>query len=220
MMPDPMKCAIFDMDGVLVDSHPIHMAAWRRFLEAHGRTVNQRDMEFVLEGRKREEMLEHFLGPVSPEQADSYGKEKDVLFREEAKSISTIAGVREMLEQLSAASVPMAVASCGGRGRVHQLLEQLNLRNYFEAVFTGNDVKDGKPDPSIFLAVAKQMNVLPSQAICFEDSVSGVTAAKSAGMKCLGIAEDGRQDALVQAGCDAVVPNFVSVSVSDLRKLF
>jgi beta-phosphoglucomutase-like phosphatase (HAD superfamily) len=114
----------------------------------------------------------------------------------------------------------MAVASCGGRGRVHQLLEQLNLRNYFEAVFTGNDVKEGKPDPSIFLAVAKQMNVLPSQAICFEDSVSGVTAAKSAGMKCLGIAKDGRQDALVQAGCDAVAPNFVSVSVSDLRKLF
>jgi beta-phosphoglucomutase len=219
-MPAAMKCAIFDMDGVLVDSHPIHMAAWRRFLETHGRTVNERDMEFVLEGRKREEMLEHFLGPVTPEQAAAYGKEKDALFREEAISISTIAGVRGMLDQLAAASVPMAVASCGGRGRVHQLLDQLNLRSYFEAVFTGNDVKDGKPDPSIFLAVAKQMKVQPAESICFEDSVSGVTAAKSAGMKCLGIAEDGRRDALVQAGCDAVVPNFNSVSVSDLRKLF
>lgn len=85
---------------------------------------------------------------------------------------------------------------------------------------TGDDVKDGKPDPSIFLAVAKRLNVLPAESICFEDSVSGVTAAKSAGMKCLGIAEDGRKNALVQAGCDAVVPNFVSVSVADLRKLF
>ncbi len=219
-MAGPMKCAIFDMDGVLVDSHPIHMAAWRRFLEAQGKTVDERDMEFVLEGRKREEILEHFLGRVTPEQAEVFGKQKDVLFREEAKSIATIAGVREMLEQLSAASVPMAVASCGGRGRVHQLLEQLNLRNYFEAVVTGDDVRDGKPDPSIFLAVAKRLNVLPADSICFEDSVSGVTAAKSAGMKCLGIAEDGRQNALVQAGCDAVVPNFVSVSVADLRKLF
>jgi len=219
-MPNQMKCAIFDMDGVLVDSHPIHMAAWRKFLEAHGRTASDREMEFVLEGRKREEILEHFLGRVTPEEMEIYGKEKDALFREAAKSISTIAGVREMLEKLAAVKIPMAVASCGGRGRVHQLLDKLRLQKFFEVVVTGDDVKEGKPDPAIFLAVAKRLEVSPEESICFEDSVSGVMAAKSAGMKCLGIAEDGRKATLVEAGCDKVVPNFVSVSVADLRKLF
>jgi beta-phosphoglucomutase len=107
-----MKGAIFDLDGVLVDSHPVHLRAWTRLLNSVGTTVTENDMSFILEGRKREEILQHFLGGLTEEQLDHYGWQKELFFQEESKNIETIPGVPEFLEKLAATSIPMAVASC------------------------------------------------------------------------------------------------------------
>jgi HAD superfamily hydrolase (TIGR01509 family) len=214
-----LKGVIFDMDGVLVDSHPVHLRAWERFLRSLGRQVTQDDLAFILEGRKREEILTHFLGELSPEQLRAYGQQKEMLFREESQTIGTIPGVREFLRELNSAAIPLAVASCGGSGRVNHLLEHLHLRPYFKVVVTGDDVKDGKPDPSIFLMAAAQMNIPPGDVLALEDSVSGVQAAKSAGMRCLGIAAQPRAAELTMAGADDVVADFREISLNDIAGL-
>jgi beta-phosphoglucomutase len=215
-----IKGTIFDMDGVLVDSHPAHMRAWTRFLLNHGRPVSEADMQFILEGRKREEILRHFLGDLTPEQMQSYGREKEILFREESRTIDTIRGVREFLEELAKASVPIAVATCGGRGRVQHLLETLQLTKYFSVVVTGDDVKEGKPDPSIFLKAANELKLRVEDVLALEDSVSGVQSAKAARMKCLGIAAASRADELKQAGADYVVEDFRHVTLAKVYELF
>jgi beta-phosphoglucomutase len=215
-----MKAAIFDMDGVLVNSHPVHLRAWIRLLKSAGRPVGDNDMGFILEGRKREEILQHYLGPLTDLELRAHGQQKERFFREEATSISPIPGVRQFLDNLAAAEVPMAVASCGGRERVNHLLEHLALSGYFQAVVSGDDVTKGKPDPSIFLLAAKQCGVAPEDVMCFEDSVSGVMAAVAAGMKCVGIADSGRKGLLLDAGAEMVVPDFVDLSVAGLQNLF
>ncbi len=208
------------MDGVLVDSHPVHMRAWERFLKSQGRAVTQQDLDFILEGRKREEILRHFMGELTPELLTSYGQQKEALFREESTNMKTIPGVTRLLDELASISLPMGVASCGGRGRVHHLLEQLQLTHYFRFIITGDDVVDGKPDPAIFLKAAGRLGIPPEDLLVFEDSVSGVCAARTAGMHCLGIADDSRAEELMKAGANSVVQDFFHITSAEIQVLF
>src|SRR6266704_1627092 len=145
-----LKAVIFDMDGVIVDSHAIHKKAWLRFLELQGKQVNDKDLNFIMDGRKREEILRHFLGNLSDEEVHILGHEKEELFREEIGHLNTIKGIPEFLRRLSEAEIKLGVASSGSSGRVNYVLESLNLHSYFETVVTGDQVATGKPDPMIF----------------------------------------------------------------------
>jgi len=203
-----LRAAIFDMDGVIVDSHPIHKKSWRKFLELLGKEIDEERLNFIMEGRKRDEILRHFLGALSDEQVRVLGHQKEQLFREESADMKPIEGLPEFLEQLSKAKIRLAVASSGSNGRVNYVLDFLGLRHYFQAIVTGDQVKYGKPDPAIFRVACDQLRVKPSQTLVFEDSVSGIRAAKAAGMRCVGVAANGIIPILVDAGADHIIPNF------------
>jgi len=211
---------IFDMDGVVVDSHAAHMRTWKTFLLSLGKSVSDADLNFVRQGRKKQEILRFFLGDLPDEQVQAHCHVKDVLFRKEADRITMLPGVQELLEDLKRAGIPVALASCGGSARVHDLLWRLRIREYFTVVVTGDEVRFGKPDPEIFHKAARRMHVHPAESIVFEDSVSGIQAAKAAGMKCIGIADRQMTPSLVQAGADYVLPNFTGLSWIGLQKLF
>jgi beta-phosphoglucomutase len=211
---------IFDFDGVIVDSHPAHMDAWKAFLLSKGKAISNADLSFVREGAKREEILRHFLGELTPDQMVSYGLEKDKLFQARAGELSLIPGFAEFLLQLDALGLPSTVATSGSRSRVEQTLESLNLRKRFHAVVTGTDVERGKPDPSLFLLAAQILHVDASRILVCEDTVAGVLAAKTAGMKSLAIAANGRESLLKEAGADLVVKDFTFTSVETVTRLF
>jgi HAD superfamily hydrolase (TIGR01509 family) len=211
---------IFDFDGVIVDSHPVHMQAWKAFLLTKGKAFGDAELSFVREGAKREEILQHFLGELSPDQIASYGVEKDKLFQASVREVNLVPGFSEFLLQLDSAALPSAVATSGSRSRVEQTLETLNLSKRFRAVVTGNDVERGKPDPDLFLLAAQALQIEVSRILVCEDAVAGVLAAKTAGMKCVGIAASGRESLLKQAGADLVVTDFAHISLDNVRRLF
>src|SRR5207245_11578186 len=115
--------------------------------------------------------------------------------------------------------LPMAVASSGSSERVHYVLDLLGLGDYFATVVAGDEVANGKPDPAIFSKAAEKLQVSPDDSLAFEDSVSGVRAARAAGMKCLGIATPPRSQSLLEAGARGVVSDFLGTSLSQIRKL-
>lgn len=211
---------IFDFDGVIMDSHPAHMQAWKTFLHSRGKIVSDSELSFVQEGAKREEILEYFLGELTPEQIASYGAEKDKLFQTHASELKLVPGFAEFLLQLDAAALPSAVATSGSRARVEQALKAFNMHSRFHVVMTAEDVGRGKPDPALFLLAAQGLQVEPSRILVCEDAVAGVVAAKSAGMKCLGIAASGREYVLKEAGADMVVEDFSHTNLDDVRQLF
>jgi len=215
-----IRGVVFDFDGVIVDSHPVHKNAWRRFLESVGRTASEEDLQFVLDGRKRDDILRHFLGDLDPELIISYGLRKEQFFRDEAGDVQTIDGLLTFLEDLEDAGVAIGIASSGSRSRVNFLLDRLNLKKHFQVVVTGDEVKKGKPDPSVFLKAAQALQQDPCELLAFEDAVSGVQSAKSAGMRCVGIAQPDRASVLLDSGADHVVPDFCSLSYSKLEELF
>ncbi|HKM82646.1 MAG TPA: HAD family phosphatase [Terriglobia bacterium] len=211
---------VFDFDGVIVDSHPAHARAWQRFFDSVGTTVSGEQLQFVLDGRKRDEILRHFMGELDADQLVEYGHRKERFFHDEAAQVRTIDGLLGFLQDLENEQLALAIASSGSRSRVDFLLDRLDLKKRFRVVVTGDEVQQGKPHPAVFLKAAQQLGVHSSQLMAFEDAVSGVQAARSAGMMCVGIAQPDRASMLVDAGANYVVPDFASLSYSKLREIF
>jgi HAD superfamily hydrolase (TIGR01509 family) len=185
-----------------------------------GRTITEKDLQFVLDGRTRDEILLHFLGELAAEQLVEYGHRKEQLFREEAEDMQAIAGVRNFLQDLEDSEVVLGVASSGSRHRVGFLLDRLGLRKHFRSVVTADSVERGKPHPAVYLKASEELQVATSEMIAFEDAFSGVKAAKSAGMRCVGITHPDGAPALLAAGADHIEPDFCCLSYSKLKELF
>jgi beta-phosphoglucomutase len=214
-----LRGAVFDFDGVIVDSHPAHMRAWKKFLNSVGKAVSEEQLDFVLDGRKRDDILRHFMGELDANQIVEYGLQKEQCFRDEVTHVRMADGLVGFLEVLQSEHLALAIASSGSKSRILFLLDRFGLRKYFREVVNGDEVEQGKPHPAVFLKAAHQLGVDPSELMAFEDAVSGVKAAKSAGMKCVGIAQPDRASILLAAGANHVVPDFRSLSCSKLREL-
>jgi beta-phosphoglucomutase len=215
-----LQAVIFDLDGVIVDSHLAHKQAWKSFLNSLGKEVTEQELEFVVEGQKREAILRHFLGDLSPNQIRHYGDAKNLFLRDAIPELKTVNGLSQFLRQVETARLPIALASSASRSRVELVLAQLNLKRSFKVVVTGDDVFQGKPDPAIFRIAAEGLGIEPRNILVCEDAVNGVEAAKAAGMKCLAIATDGRGPILEKAGADRIMPDFTSAKLEELCELF
>lgn len=207
---------VFDMDGVLIDSHPVHRRAWRKFLHTVGVNVKDEELGFILEGRRREEILRHFLGDIPRHQIAEYGHRKDDFFEEHFDEIQLIPGVREFLDILTEANMVVAVATSASSSRTWGTLRRLNIIEKFSVVVTGDDVEVGKPDPAVYRLASQRMAVPSDKLLVFEDAPCGVEAAKSAGMRCIGVSANGRAEMLHQSGAEFVIPNFVGFVMADV----
>lgn len=214
-----LQAIIFDMDGVIIDSHPIHRLAWQKFLLTLGKRVSETDLDCILEGWRREDMLRHFLGDLTEAQVVEYGARKDEFFQQVGIDVKPVSGLREFLSHLQLLGIPKAVATSASERRTRFTLDRLQLTRHFAAIVTANDVAKGKPDPAVYHRAAEQMEVAAENVVVIEDSVSGVKAARSAGMRCLGMASNSRCDVLRQAGAENVIPNFVGLTVDRLELL-
>lgn len=215
-----LKGIIFDLDGVIVDSHPAHKKAWRELLASLGREVSAAQLEFVVEGHKRDEILRYFLGDLSAEEVQRLGKLKDDFYRLAGHEVKLIPGVAEFIPSAQVAGLELAVATSAGRKRAEETLRQFELMESFRVVVTGDEVRAGKPDPAVFQRAADGLGLAPEHLLVCEDAVAGVQAAKRAGMRCLGIAGKARQGLLRETGADWVVEDFTVLSVGDVQGLF
>jgi beta-phosphoglucomutase len=211
--------AIFDFDEVIADSHPVHLRAWKKVLDSVGRAASGDELQFVLDGRTRDDIVRHFLGDLDAEKMAEYGRCKEQFFRDEAADVQTIKGVPRFLEKLEEAQLPLGIASSGSRARIEFLLERLKLKKHFGVVVTGDEVAQGKPHSAVFRKAAEHVGADPCELIAFEDAASGVKAAKSGGMTCVGIASSDRSSILVDVGANHVVPDFRSLSYPKIQKI-
>jgi beta-phosphoglucomutase len=207
----PGLALIFDMDGVLLDSNPMHREAWVRFNRSYGLETTEAMLERMY-GKRNDEIIRDFFGSaLSAEEVTARGAAKERLYREmiagEVEEM-LVSGLREFLEDYREA--PKAVASNAEPENVHFLLDRAHLWPYFRVVLDGHRVSRPKPDPEVYLLAAKELGIEPANCIVFEDSHSGVTAARRAGMRIIGVSTT--HDSL--PGTDVCVDNFLN---RDLR---
>lgn len=211
-----IRAIVFDMDGVIIDSHPAHRRAWRKFLSITGVQVSDEELDFILEGRRREDILRHFLGDLPTSVIAQYGHRKDQFFEESFDEIKLIPGVREFLQAVSDAGIEAAIATSASSCRTRQTLYRLGLESNFRTVVTADDVAEGKPDPAVYLLASQRLKLSPQDLLVLEDAPCGVLAARAAGIKCVGVSANGRAEALRRCGAQLVIPDFVGVAVNDL----
>jgi HAD superfamily hydrolase (TIGR01509 family) len=213
-----LQAMIFDMDGVLVNSHPAHYRAWQRFLQYIGKS--EENLHIIYEGRKREEILRSFVGhDIEPQELRDLGRLKDDLFQEESSLVEPIPGIPELLETLSSEGVKCAVATSAARPRCTDMLARLDLLRHFEVIIAGCDVISGKPDPTIYRKAVEGLSISAANTLAVEDAVSGIIAARGAQLHCIGIESNGNGVELKRAGAHSVYPNFLPVHTTTLRSI-
>lgn len=214
-----LKAVIFDLDGVIADSHPLHYAAWNTLFAEQGKKVSDREMDFILAGHPRREILRHYLGDLPADVMEALGKRKDELYRGRAHLLAPMPGIIGFLDELEAADVSKAVATSADTQRTLDTLKSFGIDQRFSAVLTGSDAKP-KPNPEIFLLAAAKLKISADEALVIEDSVAGVQAAKAAGMKCVGYASENRFPILSQAGADQVISTLAPGLATQFQEMF
>jgi beta-phosphoglucomutase len=184
----PGLALIFDMDGVIIDSNPLHRQAWEAFNRRYGLETTEAMHQFMY-GKRNDDIVRNFFGTgLAHEEVLARGAEKEVLYREMAKGRleeMLVPGLRDFLDAYRGA--PIGLASNGEPENVDFIVENAGLRPYLRAVVNGHQVVNPKPDPEIYLRVAGILQVAPANCIVFEDSLAWVQAGLSAGMRVVGI---------------------------------
>lgn len=189
---------IFDMDGVLIDSEPLYMEQERRSFARYGISLDTPELaRFV--GTTQAYMwsaIKHEYGLTESLDLLMAQHQQQVVRSMSAVPLLAMAGTQPLLAALKSAGVLCAVASSSPRELVNVVLRETGLRSYFDEVICGDDVKQSKPNPEIFLLSAKKLGLRPEQCVVIEDSCHGVAAAKAATMFCIGLinANSGQQD--------------------------
>ena len=207
---------LFDLDGVIVDTTPLHLAAWREYLRRAG--VATEYLEEKMHGKRNDELVRELFGAhLSEQQVFDHGAAKEALFRELAVprlEEIIVPGLREFLAAHAAA--PKAVGSNAEPANVEFTLKGLGLAHYFSVTVDGHQVERPKPHPDIYLRAAQLLGRPPGECVVFEDSLTGVTAARAAGMRVVGV-DTAR--ALAGSPVDLVVTDFKDPALSEwIRK--
>ena len=182
---------VFDLDGVLVDSAICHYRAWKTIADELGVQFDEKKNDLLRGVSRRESMMILLEGQLElPEdKLEFYMTKKNELYKQlvnESGEALLLPGVKPFLSRLRAAGVKLAVGSSSKN--TPALLKQAGLdHHYFDAVADGNDIKNSKPHPEVFLLAAKRMGVKPTRCLCVEDAPAGIEAGHRAGMKTLGI---------------------------------
>jgi HAD superfamily hydrolase (TIGR01509 family) len=176
---------LFDLDGVLVHSTPLHNRAWEAYLEAHG--IAAAGIEQRMFGKHNDEIVRDFFGGrITSEEIRHHGAEKERIYRSligEGIAAHLVPGVRAFLER--ARAVPKALASNAEPANVEFILEASGLRGYFQSIVDGDQAPRPKPAPDVYLIAAERLGVDPSNCVVFEDSPVGVAAARACGAACV-----------------------------------
>jgi beta-phosphoglucomutase len=180
---------IFDMDGVIVHSNPLHCEAWAAFNRRYGLETTPGMLERMY-GRRNDQIVRDFFGDGLPEdEIAARSAAKDEIYRKMLASRmeeSLVSGLRPFLELYRGA--PMALATNAEPENVDFVLDGAGLRQYFRAVVDGHQVSRPKPHPEIYLRAAELLAIAPVNGIVLEDSHTGVAAARAAGMRVAGLA--------------------------------
>jgi HAD superfamily hydrolase (TIGR01509 family) len=211
--------AIFDHDGVLVDSLALHQHAW---VEMGRRTGLAITAEFIREtfGMTNPSIFRKLLGDqLLPDDAQRYSDLKETCYRELARQrIVLLDGVRTLLDALSEHGALLAIGSSGVRANLDLTVEVCGLAGRFASIAALEDIEHGKPHPQVFLVAAAKAGVTPGRCVVFEDAVVGIQAARAAGMYAVGLTTTHPAASLWDAGADEVVERLSGYDVPALLR--
>jgi HAD superfamily hydrolase (TIGR01509 family) len=208
--------AIFDWDGVIINSEEHHRLSWDRLAAETGYVLPEGHFKRGF-GMKNDVIIPELLGwTTDPAEIQKLSLRKEAIWREAVREtgIKPLPGVEPWLAALAEEGIPCVIASSTHRENITTTLEIIGLGKFFAAVVAAEDVKRGKPDPEVFLTAASRIGVAPKGAVVFEDALVGIAAARAAKIRVAAVATTNTREALHEA--DWVVDRLDELSVAQL----
>lgn len=205
-----IETVIFDLDGVIIDSEPIHFSVEKELFREYDADISyEKHMSFVGNSSKNmwAEVKKLANTQYSVDELVSINEEKYLQQLKKIKDIEPIPGVKELVDLIFNNKLNLAIASSSSRNIINTVIDKFNLSQYFSIVISGAELKKSKPDPEIFNVASRLSNTDPKQCLVIEDSGNGIKAAKLAGMKCIAFKNpnSGKQDLSL---ADLVIDDF------------
>ncbi|NFO04106.1 HAD family hydrolase [Clostridium botulinum] len=216
-----MRAFIFDMDGVIIDSEPIHRQVHGEIMNTLGINISKGELALYA-GATNEyiftKLKERYEIKKSVSELMDY-KSKLIINKVKEESIEPINGIRELLNALRKNNIKIAIGSSSPRSLIEAVIDKFNLHSAFDCIVSGEEVERSKPYPDVYIEVSKKLGINPEKCIVVEDSHNGVQAAKSAGMKCIGFnnVNSGNQDL---SKADVRVDTIRKIDIYNLYKYF
>lgn len=214
-----MKGVIFDWDGVVIDSSAQHERSWELLAAEVGKPLPDGHFKAGF-GKKNQEIIPKILKWTDdPGEIGRLGDRKEVLYRElvREQGVTVLPGARELLVALAEAGIPRSVGSSTPMSNLEAIFAATGLRALFTAVVCGDDVKNGKPAPDVFLLAAERLGLAPGDCLVIEDAHVGIAAAHAAGMDVLAVATTHPLDELTDA--DAAVATLAGITPARLARI-
>jgi len=203
MSLDGICALLFDMDGVLIDTHTSVESFWNELARKHQITLTAEDFERLIHGTQAWMTLDRYFAVLSADERRHV--EADLTVYEDHLTYKLMPGVWDFLVLLKAHKIPTALVTSGSQRKVDAVFAQFDLSDKFDTVITADLVHHGKPDPECYRLAAQELSIPPQACIVFEDSVSGTQAGLSAGAQVIGL---GKTQILLELGATQVIPDF------------
>jgi HAD superfamily hydrolase (TIGR01509 family) len=214
-----LKAIIFDLDGTLVDSLPYHHESWRIFFKNNN--LEEHDFSEVLKeykgGGTLELMTSVFGDMYTKDELKKMTDDKEIIFRDIYKSkIYPIEGLNKFLDNLKENNILLSIGSNAIRENVLMTIEELGITDYFSSIICGDEVSKGKPNPEMYLKTLSNLKMDKNECIIFEDSIEGVTAAKNAGIKSIGVTSSQSSEILKSVGAFKTINDYTEISLDNI----
>ncbi|RAQ44225.1 hydrolase [Arthrospira sp. O9.13F] len=203
-----LKAIIFDLDGTLANTDPIHYQTWVDVLKNYHLEINPDFYQANISGRLNPDIVRDILPQLSPAEGQILADQKEAIFREIAGNLKPLPGLTKLLAWIQKQQLQTAIVTNAPRENAAFMLKVLNLVDYFHTVIVSEDVGVGKPDPKPYQVCLQQLNISPQDAIVFEDSTSGIRSAVAAGITTIGVASTHDPQILKNFGATYVIEDF------------
>jgi HAD superfamily hydrolase (TIGR01509 family) len=207
---------LFDLDGTLVNTDPLHFKIWQDLLQDFGLNIDENFYKTRISGGLNPIIVKDILPHLSAAENLQFCEYKEAVFREQASTLKRLNGLDKILNWTEKKGLKRALVTNAPRQNVEFMLSALDLTETFEPMILAEDVGVAKPDPAPYLQALKLLKINPEQALVFEDSPTGIRAAVGAGILTIGIASTQEPEVLLEAGALYVFPDFTAPELWDL----
>jgi len=203
-----LSAILFDLDGTIVNTDPIHYQAWRQMLLNYGIDIDQTFYKSRVSGRLNPEIVKDILPQLSQVEGEKFAEEKESLFRQLAGNLQPLNGFPEFITWTKTHGLKRALVTNAPKSNAEFMLEVLGIRDVFDTVVLAEDCVAGKPDPAPYQVALQNLSVTATEAIALEDSPSGIRSAVSANILTIGIASTHDPGGLTQIGTAIAIADF------------
>ncbi len=204
-----LTALLFDLDGTLTDTDTLHLQAFRDLLhEYDGRVLSQEAFEETISGQANAQLFAQLFPELSLADRQAMAERKEALFRDRSPTLKALPGLLRLLEHARRVEMGLCVVTNAPRLNAEHMLRALGLEQAFAHVLVADELQRPKPDPLPYLTGLERLGAAAGQALAFEDSVPGVTAASAAGIYTVALSTTQSPERLLAAGAQLVIDDF------------